>query len=119
MRPFIIPARDRPKLRKEVMSALGYGRKAAITGKDLASRLGYRDDRLIRVMIRELIAEGVPIASSVSEPMGFFIVKTDEEAANYIRGLKDRIKEDESRLRDFEAAVASFSPPEQLALGVG
>lgn len=115
-KPFVIPKQERPKLRKSVLERLGHGRGAAITGGQLASRLQYKDDRLIRVMIRELIAEGVPIASSVSPPMGFFIVDDPDEAAKYIRILKERIKEDQARLRDFEAAVAAYSPPEQLSL---
>lgn len=114
-RPFIIPAREKLKIRKLVLSALGHGAQAARTGNDLARVCGYRDDRYVRVMIRELIAEGVPIASSVSERMGFFIVQNEHEAAAYIRILKARIREDENRLRDFEAAVASYSLPEQLA----
>ena len=47
------------------MTTLKTGRRSAITGKRIAHTLGQSDDRKIRLMIRELIAEGVPIASSV------------------------------------------------------
>ncbi len=109
-------AQERPKLRKTILEHLRHGRTAAITGSQLAVACGYRDDRLIRVLIRELIAEGVPIASSVSPPMGFFIIDNPDEAAKYIKVLKERIKEDQARLRDFEKATEEYSPPEQLAL---
>ncbi len=116
MKPFIIPAKQKPQIRKQVLDGMGYGRKAARTGNDLASAYGYSDDRYIRVMIRELIGEGVPIASAVSPPLGFFIAQNEYEAAEYIRVLKARIWEDEDRLRDFLKACTEFSLPEQLAL---
>lgn len=116
MKPFVIPSHDRARLRKSVLEALRQGRSQAIPGYAIASKCGQKDDRLVRIMIRELIAEGIPIAASVSDPMGYFIVNTDEEATEYMRVLKERIKEDQSRLNDFEKAVSSFNPPEQLEL---
>lgn len=113
---FILTAEDRVKLRSRVLGMLKPSRKNAITGKDIARAVGQRDDRKIRLIIRELIAEGVPVASSVSEPMGFYIVANGYEAANYIRVLKERIREDTARLRDFEAACHSLSVPEQRSL---
>lgn len=113
---FVLTAQDRIRLRKRVLDALGRGRRNAITGSELARILGERDDRKIRVLIRELIAEGVPIASSVSEPMGFYIVANEYEAADYIRVLNERIKEDTTRLRDFEKAVSNLNIPEQSSL---
>ena len=112
-KPFVLTAQDRTRLRKRVLDALGRGRKNAVTGSDLALILGERDDRKIRLLIRELIAEGVPVASSVAEPMGFYIVQNENEAAAYIRVLKERIKEDTKRLEDFERAVANYSLPAQ------
>ena len=115
-KPFILTAEDRAKLRSRVLGMLKPGRKNAITGKDIALALSQRDDRKIRLVIRELIAEGVPIASSVSEPMGFYIVANEHEAANYIRVLKERIREDTARLGDFEVACNRFPVPEQPSL---
>lgn len=115
-KPFILTTEDRAKLRSRVLATLKTGRRSAITGKDIAHALGQSDDRKVRLIIRELIAEGVPIASSVSEPMGFYIVANEHEAADYIRVLKDRIREDTIRLRDFEAACHEFSIPEQRSL---
>ena len=115
-KPFILTAEDRVKLRSRVLATLKTGRRNAITGKKIAHALHQSDDRKIRLIIRELIAEGVPIASSVSEPMGFYMVANEHEASDYIRVLKERIREDMARLRDFEAACHEFSIPEQRSL---
>ncbi len=51
-------------LKAEVQKVLSRheGPERAITGKELASIFGRKDDRAIRLIIRELIAEGVPVA---------------------------------------------------------
>jgi len=118
-KPFVLTTEDRKHLKKKVwyhLTTYCRGRAAAIRGKDLAWQLGYGDDRKIRLIIRELIAEGVPIASSVSEPMGFYIVANEHEAADYIRVLKERIKEDMNRLHDFEKATSHLDIPIQSGL---
>jgi len=115
-KPFVLTAQDRLKLHTAVLERIPRGRQNAVRGKELAHQLGQHDDRKIRLIIRELISEGVPIASAVSEPMGFYIVANEHEAANYIRGLKERIREDGARLRDFEAACHQFSLPQQRPL---
>jgi hypothetical protein len=81
------------------------GKRNAVKGADLARELRQRDDRLVRILIRELIAEGVPVSSSVGEPQGFYLVATPAEAQEYIAVLEARIREDEARLRDFRKAV--------------
>ena len=111
--PFIVPAGDKLKIRKFLLGALQYGRRNATRGKELAKLFGYGEDRYIRVMIDELIEEGMPIAAAVSEPMGYFICETDNEVAEYIRVLKNRRKEIDVRLAAFEKAAANFTPPEQ------
>ena len=116
-KPFILTAEDRVRLTNRVRNELKEGRQNAIRGKDLAIRLGQNDDRKIRLIIRELIATGAPIASSVSEPMGFYIIANGHEAHDYIKVLMARIKEDSARLNDFKKAAASlFSIPEQSSL---
>jgi|TARA_Y100000310_G_C20329923_1_gene644767 biotin operon repressor len=114
--PHVLAAYERVKLTKAVMSLLREGKQNAISGNELARRLGQGDDRKIRLVIREIIRDGIPIASSVTPPMGYYIVKNGEESASYIAVLTHRIKEDQSRLDDFKAAVSCFSPPEQLNL---
>ena len=93
------------------------GKARAITGKDLAQLLGEPDDRMIRREIRELIAEGYPIASSTEKPYGYFMADTPEEAAQYLKQLKSRLVEDAYRRRDFKKAAArALSKEKQLAL---
>jgi hypothetical protein len=115
-KPFILTAQDRDRLRRTVLQYIFKGRRNAVRGKDLARQFGQPDDRKIRLVIRELISEGVPVASAVFEPMGFYIVANEHEAADYIRVLKERIKENTARLRDFEKAASQFNIPEQGAL---
>ena len=118
-RPFILTAQTRHQLRKQVMDILRHGRANAMRAAEITRLLHQRDDRLIRVVIRELISEGIPIASSVTEPMGYFIAENDDEAVRYIQGLEARIREDQARLDEFrKAAEARFSLPQQLSMGV-
>ena len=77
----------------------GHGK--AIKGAEIAIILGQNDDRYIRLSIRELIAEGYPIASSVLKPYGYFLVESRAEAIEYQQSLKNRLIEDALRLRDF------------------
>ena len=103
-----------PKVR--VRELLGIGKAKARTGKELASVLGLRDDRFVRHAIRELIADKVPVASSVAPPYGYFIANSLEEATVYEKNLKSRLVEDAYRLRDFKFAVRATLQPCQLPL---
>jgi len=78
------------------------GRDKAIKGKEIAHFLGFRDDRQIRLVIRELITEGYPIASSVQSPYGYFLIESLEEAREYQQLLRDRLIEIALRRRDFK-----------------
>jgi len=76
--------------------------------------LNQRDDRKIRLIIRELITEGVPIASATDAPAGYFLVSTYEEARQYAEGEKRRLIEIALRRRDFRrAADCHLKPVEQ------
>ncbi len=119
MRPFIVSAGDRVRLRRRILEQLKPGKQSAVTGKRLAWALNEADDRHIRIVIRELIKEGYAIASSVSEPAGFYLVANENEAFEYIRVLQDRINEDKARLDDFKEACADFAIPEQQSLFSG
>jgi hypothetical protein len=106
-RPYGMNAYEKARMSKSILAILEQhrGKRSAIKGADLARELKQRDDRLIRMVIRDLIAQGVPVSSSVSEPMGFYLVVTPREAEEYIAVLEARIREDEARLRDFKRAV--------------
>jgi len=103
-------------IKTSVRAQLNSGLSRAITGRLLASRLGLKDDRLIRMAIRELIADGLPIASSVQKPYGYFIIETPEEAEAYMAVIKSRLVEDAYRRRDFKRAAFNIRVPEQLKL---
>jgi hypothetical protein len=111
---FIPTSRESTRFRAGILAALRLGRANAITGSSLARQFREPDDRKIRAIIRELIHEGHAIASAVSEPMGYYIVANEHEAFEYIRVLRERIKEDEARLADFQSDVKDMEIPEQL-----
>jgi len=115
---FVPSASEETKLRAEVHKILDVhrGAKNAIQGKELARMLRQPDDRKVRVVIGHLIEQGIPVASSVSEPAGFFIVNTPDEAAQQIAVLKSRISKLEVHLRDFERAVERMEVPSQQEL---
>ena len=112
----MVPASTNGTLKAEVRSLLRYGRGKARTGKYLAKTLGFSNDRLVRHAIRELIAEGVPVASSVTPPLGYFIASSLDEAADYMKVLKSRLVNDAYRRRDFRAAARKILQPSQLEL---
>lgn len=86
-----------------------WGRESAIKGREIAAILGLRDDRQIRMIIRDLIKSGVPIASSTEEPAGYYIATGKEETEEYIRVTRSRLVQDAYRLRDFKRASLTFS----------
>ena len=103
-------------LKIEVHRLLGFGKENARTGKSLAKTLGFRDDRSIRLVIRELIADRVPVAASVNPPHGYFIANNLEEATEYMKGLRKRLIEDALRRRDFKRASRVILDPHQMIL---
>ncbi len=103
-------------LKTQVRSQLRYGRKNARKGLILANALGFKNDRLVRHVIRELIAEGLPVASSVTPPQGYYIASSLDEADAYMKVLKSRLVNDAFRRRDFKIAAKEVLQPSQLAL---
>ena len=87
------------------------GRDRAITGKELAKMLGHRDDREIRQVIRALIKDGLPVASTTRPPAGYFLVTSYEEAREYANSIKGRLIEDALRRRDFRRAADCHLKP--------
>ena len=91
------------------------GQAQAITGKELASIFGHRDDRRVRLAIREIIADGLPVASSTET--GYFVVATRKEAEQYALSIKGRLISDAVRRRDFRRAADQWlTPAEQGVL---
>jgi hypothetical protein len=99
-----VEERDLPARIMEMLSEhKGIGN--AITGLRIARRFGYRNDRKVRMVIQQLIAEGKPIAASVSEPVGYYLVQTRDEAEAYEAVLRSRATKTFERLRDFQRAI--------------
>lgn len=76
-----------------------------VKAKDLAAYLE-TSERMVRRLIRDLIAQGNPIASTMEPPYGYFIVKTEKERQRYSNQLKSRIREIARRLEDFDRITA-------------
>ena len=95
---------------------LQYGSDEPTTSKALATSCD-SNDRDVRLAIRELIADGIPIAASTDgRNGGYFIANTTEEAKDYIGKLRHRIIQDCLRLRDFKRAARPLLIPGQLPL---
>ncbi len=95
---------------------LQYGAGEPITSKGLATTCD-STDRDIRLTIRELIADGIPIAASTDgRNGGYFIANTTEEAKDYIGQLRHRIIQDCLRFRDFKIAARPLFIPGQLLI---
>jgi hypothetical protein len=93
------------------------GVRNAITGAKLSRMFGHRNDRKIRMVIQQLIADGKPIAASVSDPVGYYLVETPQEAEAYEAVLRSRAVKTFERLHDFQrAAKNEFGIPFQPAL---
>jgi len=115
-----IPDRDREEFKRQLIHSLGKGKSKALPGKLLAGYCGYETngDRHTRMMIRELIEDGIPIASSTDKLPGFFIVQIQEEADEYAEGLRTRGIEDFRRRRDFIRASKKALYPKQIRMEI-
>ncbi len=92
------------------------GRARAIKARELAE-LFKCDERRVRLVIRDLIADGLPVASSTEAPAGYFIVATRQEAEQYAGSIRSRLIEDAVRRRDFRRAADQYlTPAEQGVL---
>ena len=87
------------------------GHLRAIPGRELASMVGHHDDRQVRLAIRDLIADGLPVASSTEAPAGYFIVVTRQEAEQYALSVRSRLIENALRRRDFRRAADMYLMP--------
>ena len=92
------------------------GRDRAITAKTLCHIFKLKDDRPIRLAIREFIADGMPIASSTEKPAGYFLVTTRQEANEYAQSIKGRLIEDAIRRRDFRRAADCYLTPAEQGI---
>ena len=74
-------------------------------------------EREVRLAVRQLIEDGIPVASSTDGMTGgFYITKDRKEAEAYITGMRSRIKEIARRMRDYKIAARPILYPGQLPL---
>lgn len=111
-----MPASTNGTLKAKVRSLLRYGKENARTGIELATVLGFKKDRLVRLALRELIADGVPVISLVKPPYGSYIADSPEEVMEYLGELRHRALEILGRYKDLKLAAQEILQPCQLGL---
>jgi len=86
------------------------GKARAITAGQLSAMSG-APDRSVRLAIRELIDEGMPIISSTEIPSGYFIPTSLEEAKHCTTSLRSRAIEIFLRRRQLIRNTALYLKP--------
>lgn len=114
----IMTAEESRSIAERVLAILEQHKGAmnAVTGRDMAHSLGHRNDRKIRMVIASLIEDGHPIAASVSDPMGYYVIATRAEAEAYMAVLRSRARRTFKRMADVGHAVervfgVPYQPP--------
>ena len=99
------------KVRVKTILLRHEGEASAIPGRELAAMFNLRNDRQVRLAIRELITDGLPIAANTESPAGYFIVATRQEANRYAGSIRNRLIKDAIRRRDFRRAADQYLTP--------
>ena len=108
---------DREEFKSRILHQLGRGQGKSYPCRLIAYYCG-SNDRSVRYMIRDLIEEGYPIASTTGKHPGFFVADTPEEVKDYAQSLRDRLIEDARRRRDFLRASYPILHPEQIRMEI-
>lgn len=109
--------REKDLVKQELVNRIRPGRANATTALNLAIALGYKNDRMVRACIDELIKEdGYPIASATQKPAGYFLAVTQDEVDIYARSLRGRVINDAIRRRNFLRAAKAIKFPGQMPL---
>ena len=87
------------------------GEARAIPGRELAAMFNLRDDRRVRLTIRELIADGLPIISRTEHPGGYFVPTSVEEAKHCTESLRSRAIEIFLRRKELIRHTALYLKP--------
>jgi len=111
-----LPTRKRVEAKYHVDKYLLPGSENARTARVL-EELTEIDNRDIRRAIRELIADGEPVAySTKGKAGGYFIATTQAEVDACLKEMQGRIIELAKRMRDFKRAARSIQEPGQLPM---
>ena len=92
------------------------GQALAITGRELATMFGLKDDRQVRHAIRDLIKDGLPVAANTESPAGYFVVNNRREADRYASSIRSRLISDAIRRRDFRRAADQYLTPAEQGI---
>jgi len=111
-----MPGNSSIELKQEVKLLLKYGRAHATTGETMAQRLHFKNDRLIRLAIRDLIAEGKPILSSIRPPYGYYLPDSPNDITEHLEDLRHRALEILGRYKDLKLASRDILQSHQMAL---
>lgn len=103
-------------LKEQVLHSLNTGRSKAIPGRVLAHRLGFKTDRQIRLAIRELQEDGIPIIGRSTPPYGYYIADNIAEIQAQREVLKGYIIELAKHMRDLKLSVRTLQHEKQLNL---
>lgn len=104
-------------LHRRVLAAISEarGRNRALPASHLAAVTGL-SRRTVRAVIAELRRQGYPIASAVSQPYGFYVPATPEEAEECQAQLYSRIRELGITARALDRAFGQRVPGRQMVL---
>ena len=95
---------DKEYLKLDILRRLKPGKEDAITGKILAYRIGERDTRYMRELIKELRQEGHLIGMSVGKPPGYYFIETPAELVECMDRCKSYCIENALTRRDLKRA---------------
>lgn len=102
--------------KENILKCLRKGKENSITGKSIARMFGQKNDRAIRLLILELIHDGIPVASTTHPPYGYYIAERWDEVHEYIEVTLSRLRRDANRIKLFRIAAQKTLPPEQGVL---
>lgn len=106
----------RSDLKLAILEQLNYGRENAITGADLAKRLGQHGTREMRHVIKDLRHDGQLIGLSIRPPYGYYLINSAEELLECMATLKGYCCEAAIARRDLKVAGRVILNPHQLNL---
>lgn len=83
---------DNKDYKSLVLSKLRKGKAYPLKGQQLATLMGEKDTRKIRLAIQELIEDGYPIIGSAKPPYGYYIAENIQECQENLESLMSYIK---------------------------
>lgn len=108
---------DNKDYKSLVLSKLRKGKAYSLTGKQLATLMGEKDTRKIRLAIQELIEDGYPIIGSAKPPYGYYIAENFHECQENLEALSSYLKMLGKHRRDLQKAMyRNFSGQSKMGI---